>query len=60
VTEAVVFGDPATSIIAQAGALLSELLIVGAHGTTDMTRFLLGSTAEKLVTGSRSDILVLP
>ena len=60
VTEAVVFGDPASSIIAQASALLSELLIVGAHGTTDMTRFLLGSTAEKLVTGARSDILVLP
>jgi nucleotide-binding universal stress UspA family protein len=59
-TEAVVFGDPADAIAAQAGALLADLIVVGARGTADLSRFLLGSTAEKLVTAARSDILVVP
>jgi nucleotide-binding universal stress UspA family protein len=59
-TEAVVFGDPADAIAAQAAALLADLVVVGAHGTANLSRFLLGSTAEKLVTAARSDILVVP
>ncbi len=59
-TEAVVFGDPADAIAAQAAALLADLIIVGAHGIANLSRFLLGSTAEKLVTAARSDILVIP
>lgn len=59
-TEAVVFGDPAGAIAAQAAALLADLIVVGAHGTANLGRFLLGSTAEKLVTAARSDILVVP
>lgn len=60
VTQAVVFGDPAGAIAAQANTLLAELILVGAHGATDMTRYLLGSTAEKLVTAAPCDILVVP
>ena len=60
VTESVVFGDPATSISAHVSALLAELVIVGARGSTDLSRYLLGSTAEKLVTSSKADILVVP
>lgn len=60
VTESVVFGDPATSIAAHVSALLAELVIVGARGATDLSRYLLGSTAEKLVTSSKADILVVP
>lgn len=60
VTESVVFGDPATSIAAHVSALLAELVIVGARGSTDLSRYLLGSTAEKLVTSSKADILVVP
>jgi nucleotide-binding universal stress UspA family protein len=60
VTQAVVFGDPAITIASQASTLLAELIVVGAHGATDLSRFLLGSTAEKLVTASGTDILVVP
>lgn len=59
-TEAVVFGDPPKAIAAQAAALLAELIVVGAHGSANLSRFLLGSTAERLVTAANSDILVVP
>ncbi len=58
-TEAVVFGDPADALASQAVALLADLIVVGAHGSANLSRFLLGSTAEKLVTAARSDILVV-
>ncbi|PRP91061.1 Stress response protein NhaX [Enhygromyxa salina] len=60
VTQAVVFGDPAVTIASQATTLLAELIVVGTHGSSNLSRFLLGSTAEKLVTAARSDILVVP
>ncbi len=59
-TERVVLGDPAEQISQQAAVLLAELVVVGARGQTDLSRFLLGSTAEKLVTTSPCDILVVP
>jgi nucleotide-binding universal stress UspA family protein len=59
-TQSVVFGDPAITIASQALSLLAELIVVGAHGSTNMTRYLLGSTAEKLVTAAGCDILVIP
>jgi nucleotide-binding universal stress UspA family protein len=59
-TEAVVFGDPPKAIAGQAAALLAELIVMGAHGTANLSRFLLGSTAERLVTAAHSDILVVP
>jgi nucleotide-binding universal stress UspA family protein len=60
ITQAVVFGDPAITITSQAQMLLADLIIVGAHGATDLSRYLLGSTAEKLVTAAGTDILVVP
>lgn len=59
-TEAVLFGDPATTIASQAATLLAELIVVGVHGSTKVARYLLGSTAEKLVTAANTDILVVP
>lgn len=59
-TLAVVFGDPPSTIATQAQTLLAQLIIVGAHGRTDLSRYLLGSTAEKLVTTAGCDILVVP
>jgi nucleotide-binding universal stress UspA family protein len=58
-TEAVVFGDPPRAIASQAAALLADLIVVGAHGTANLSRFLLGSTAERLVTAASCDILVV-
>jgi nucleotide-binding universal stress UspA family protein len=60
ITQAVVFGDPAMTIASQAQTLLADLIVVGAHGATDLSRYLLGSTAEKLVTAAGTDILVVP
>lgn len=60
ITQAVVFGDPAITIASQAQTLLADLIVVGAHGATDLSRYLLGSTAEKLVTAAGTDILVVP
>jgi nucleotide-binding universal stress UspA family protein len=59
-TLAVVFGDPPSTIATQAQTLLAQLIVVGAHGTTDLSRYLLGSTAEKLVAAAACDILVVP
>ncbi|HVI02272.1 MAG TPA: universal stress protein [Enhygromyxa sp.] len=59
-TEAVVFGDPPKAIAAQAAALLADLIVVGARGSANLSRFLLGSTAERLVTAANSDILMVP
>ena len=59
-TLAVVFGDPPMTISTQAQTLLAQLIVVGAHGATDLSRYLLGSTAEKLVTAAACDILVVP
>jgi nucleotide-binding universal stress UspA family protein len=60
ITQAVAFGDPAITIASQAQTLLADLIVVGSHGTTDLSRYLLGSTAEKLVTAAGTDILVVP
>jgi nucleotide-binding universal stress UspA family protein len=59
-TKAVMFGDPAETIAAQAAASLAELIVVGAHGSSNLSRYLLGSTAEKLITAARCDVLVAP
>ena len=58
-TQAVLFGDPATTIASQAQTVLAELVVVGIRGTSKLSRLLLGSTAEKLVTLSPCDILVV-
>ncbi|PRP93524.1 universal stress protein [Enhygromyxa salina] len=59
-TEAVLFGDPASTIASQAATLLAEVIVVGVHGSSNLSRYLLGSTAEKLVTAAAADILVVP
>jgi nucleotide-binding universal stress UspA family protein len=60
ITYAVVFGDPAITIASQSQTLLADLIVVGAHGATNLARYLLGSTAEKLVTAAGTDLLVVP
>jgi len=59
IRELVLFGDPAETIAAHARTSLSELVVVGGHGRSDVARFLLGSTAEKLITRTSSDVLVM-
>lgn len=42
-------GPPAPTIVAEAHRLGADLLLIGSHGQTGLTRFLMGSTAEKVV-----------
>ena len=39
-------GDAATEIVADAQRQGADLIIIGAHGQTGLTRFLMGNTAE--------------
>lgn len=50
-------GDPATTLISVAHTEAAELLVVGSHGKTGITRLVLGSVAEKVT--QHSDIPVL-
>jgi nucleotide-binding universal stress UspA family protein len=45
----VVEGDPVTEILHAAAADGSDLIVLGTHGRTGLSRFLLGSIAERVV-----------
>ena len=46
---AIVQGEAATEIVAEAGHHRADLIVIGAHGCTGITRFLMGSTAETVL-----------
>ena len=45
----VLTGDAATEIVAEALRQRADLIIIGAHGQTGLTRFLMGNTAETVL-----------
>lgn len=49
----------ASTIIKKIQATLPDLVITGTHGRTGLKHFFLGSTAEKIVRGSLSPVLVV-
>ncbi|MCB2409277.1 universal stress protein [Hymenobacter lucidus] len=49
VTTSVLRGDAAQEIVAAARRHAADLIVIGAHGQTGLTRFLMGSTAEAVV-----------
>ncbi|SHK07466.1 universal stress protein [Hymenobacter psychrotolerans] len=49
VTTAVTQGDAAAEIVAEARRHPAAMIVIGAHGQTGLTRFLMGSTAETVV-----------
>jgi nucleotide-binding universal stress UspA family protein len=53
-------GDPAKEIVAEAAEWGADLLVVGTHGRTGTSRFLLGSVAESVVRNALCDVLVIP
>jgi nucleotide-binding universal stress UspA family protein len=54
-------GDAATEIVEEAKRHPADLVVIGAHGQTGLTRFLMGSTAEAVVrTASCATLLVKP
>lgn len=42
-------GEAAREIVAEAAQQAADLLMIGAHGCTNLTRFLVGSTAEQVL-----------
>ena len=52
------FGKPADEILHLAEEIGADLVLVGSHGHTGMRRFLLGSTAEKVVREAGCPVVV--
>ena len=46
VSTGTVWGEAAPEIVADAGRHHTDLIVIGAHGQTGLTRFLMGNTAE--------------
>lgn len=53
-------GDPAQEILRYASRQPVDLIVVGTHGRTGVSRLLLGSVAERVVRGAGCPVLVVP
>jgi nucleotide-binding universal stress UspA family protein len=60
VTVAGVGGDPAEEILRYAVGHPIDLIVVGTHGRSGVSRLLLGSVADRVVRGARCPVLVVP
>ena len=49
VTTVIVQGEAAAEIVAEAQRHPADVIVIGSHGRTGLTRFLMGSTAEAVV-----------
>ncbi|GAB3299893.1 universal stress protein [Hymenobacter tenuis] len=49
VTTAIISGNAAHEIVEEARRHPADIIVIGAHGQTGLTRFLMGSTAETVV-----------
>jgi len=54
-----VASDPATSIVDFAKELHADLIVIGTHGRTGVSRFLMGSVAEHVVRTAPCPVLVV-
>jgi nucleotide-binding universal stress UspA family protein len=53
-------GEPVTSILEEASHANYDVLVVGTHGRTGMTKLLLGSVTERLIRLSPIPVLTVP
>ena len=53
-------GDPVGSIVEEASQPGYDVLVIGTHGRTGMTKLLLGSVTEKLIRLSPIPVLTVP
>jgi nucleotide-binding universal stress UspA family protein len=56
----VIEGHPASEILRLAEETPMDVIVIGAIGKTGLTKFLLGSIAEKVVRNSKVPVLVVP
>jgi len=57
VTVEVVTGDPVTEIIRRSESF--DLIVMGTHGRTALSRLLMGSVAERVVRGAHCSVMVV-
>lgn len=53
-------GDPVSAIVAEASKPGYDLLVIGSHGRSGMSKLLLGSVTEKLIRLSPIPVLTVP
>ena len=58
VTTCVTYGSPAGEIIAKADEIKPDLVVVGSHGHSALSRFVLGSISQKVLTESAASVRV--
>jgi nucleotide-binding universal stress UspA family protein len=51
-------GDPAGEVVRLAGDEAAEMIVMGTHGRTGLTRLLMGSVAEAIVRRAPCPVLV--
>ena len=56
----IVTGQPAAEIMSWAAAKQVQLIIIGTHGRRGVTRFLMGSVAERVLREAPCAVLVVP
>ena len=58
ITTCVTYGSPAWEIIAKAEQFKPDLIVVGSHGQSALSRFVLGSISQKVLTESAASVRV--
>jgi nucleotide-binding universal stress UspA family protein len=58
-SELLVDGDPARQIVRAAQSMNADLLVVGTHGRTGLTKFFLGSVAARVVATARCPVVTV-
>lgn len=56
----ILIGSPANEILKESEKNLIDSIVIGSIGQTGITKFLLGSVAEKVVRGSKVPVVVVP
>jgi len=56
----VVEGDPARTIVEQAGEIRADLVVMGTHGRSGFERWVLGSVTEKVLRKAHCPVLTVP
>lgn len=60
IVSAVATGDPADEILRYAAAHGIDLIVIGTHGRTGLSRLLLGNVADRVLRRARCPVLVVP
>ncbi len=58
VTSEATYGSPAWEILARADEFNSDLIVVGSHGRSEISRFFLGSIAQKILNDAHCSVRV--